>query len=330
MTEAEKQKNDANKTSSAISGMKRFSHEAMATTFEIFIIHENEKYAAQAADAAFYEVDRLESELSRFSENSEITRINHLPAKQVLRLSLDAFECLKISRLMYERTFKTFDVTIGPLFNLWRNKDGSSRTPSQEEIDDAMQRVGMDLFELDEKLHAIWLSVSPIQIDLGGMGKGYAVDKIAELLREWSINAALISGGFSSVLALDAPPGTKGWPLTLSNPDNHKQILARLWLHNRALGSSGIRKGGHIIDPRKGRPVEGKLAAWSSASSAAVADVLSTAFMIMDLDEIEKYCSSHSDEAALVILSEKNDKTKSEKILHFGTWEDAELLDTYL
>ncbi len=327
MTEAEKQKNETEKPSPPIAGMKRFSHEAMATTFEIFIVHENEKYAAQAADAAFYEVDRLESELSRFRENSDITRINNLPAKQVFRLSLDAFECLKISRLMYEQTYKTFDVTIGPLFNLWRNKDGSSRIPSQEEIDDAKQRVGMNLFELDESLHAIWLAVSPIQIDLGGMGKGYAVDKIAELLREWSIKTALISGGFSSVLALDAPPGTKGWPLSLSNPDNHKQILAKIFLNNRALGSSGIQKGGHIIDPRKGRPVEDKFAAWSSAPTAAVADVLSTAFMIMDLDEIEKYCSSHSDEAALVMLCDKDNKIPSEKILHFGSWADTELFD---
>jgi len=324
MTKAEKQENQIGNTPAAIPGMKRFSHEAMATTYEIFIVHEDEKYAGQAANAAFSELDRLELELSRFEESSDITRINHLPAKQVLRLGLDAFECLKISYLMYEQTYKTFDVTVGPLFNCWRNKDGSSRTPTQEELDKARQRVGMYLFELDERLHAIWLSESPLQIDLGGVGKGYAVDKMAELLREWSINTALISGGFSSVLALDAPPGTKGWPLTLSNPNNRSQILARPFLHNRALGSSGIKKGGHIIDPRKGRPVEGKIAAWSSAPTAAVADVLSTAFMIMDLDEIEKYCSNHPDNAAMIILDDKDDNNQL-TIKRFGLWKQIEL-----
>jgi FAD:protein FMN transferase len=314
MNDSQKQTHSIENNPALIPGMKRFSHEAMATTFEIFIVHEDEKYANQAANAAFDEVDRLELELSRFAECSDITRINHLLAGQILRLGLDAFECLKLSLQMYEQTNKAFDVTVGPLFNCWRNKDGTSRTPTEKELEDAKLLTGMNLLELDESLHAIYLLKSPLQIDLGGIGKGYAVDKIAELLRDWSINAALISGGFSSVLALDAPPNTKGWPLTLSHPNNHKQILARPFLHNRALGSSGVRKGHHIINPRTGYPVEGKIASWSSAQSATVADALSTAFMIMELNEIEKYCSNHPDEAAMIILDEK----AQEQILHFG------------
>ncbi len=149
---------------------------------------------------------------------------------------------------------------------------------------------------------------------------------MAEMLREWSINVALISGGFSSVLALDAPKGTKGWPLTISNPENHKEILARPFLHNRALGGSGIKKGGHIINPRKGRPIEGKIASWSSAKTATVADALSTAFMIMDLNEIEHYCSIHPDEAAMVILQEEADKSQSKNILTFGSWKETEII----
>ena len=323
MNENQRQENSIENNPAMIPGMKRFSYEAMATTYEIFIVNEDEKYARQAANAAFLELDRLESELSRFAENSDITRINHLPAKQVLRLSLDAFECLKISYQMYQQTNKAFDVTIGPLFNCWHDKDGLARTPSQEEIDKASKNVGMNLLELDESLHAIWLSVSPMQIDLGGVGKGYAVDKIAEMLREWSINTALISGGYSSVLALDAPPGTKGWPLSLSNPNNRKQIIAKAFLQNRAIGSSGVKKGGHIIDPRTGRPVEGKVASWSSAPTAAVADALSTAFMIMDLDEIEKYCTEHLDNAAMIILDSKGEK-KQEQIKRFGSWKEIE------
>jgi thiamine biosynthesis lipoprotein len=324
MNEAENQTSHIENTPDAIPGMKRFSHQAMATTFEIFIVHEDEKYAGQAANAAFDEVDRLELELSRFAECSDITRINHLPAGQILRLGLDAFDCLKLSLQMYEQTNRTFDVTIGPLFNCWRNKDGTSRTPAEKELENAKRLTGMNLLELDESLHAICLLKSPLQIDLGGIGKGYAVDKIAELLRDWSINVALISGGFSSVLALDAPPNTKGWPLTLSHPNNHKQILARPFLHNKALGSSGVRKGHHIIDPRTGYPIEGKIASWSSASTAAVADVLSTAFMIMDLDEIEKYCANHPDEAAMIILDDKNNKIQ-EQIKRFGPWKEIGL-----
>ena len=221
---------------------------------------------------------------------------------------------------MYQQTNKAFDVTIGPLFECWRNKDGTPRTPTVEELENARAHSGMHLLELDESMHAICFLTSPLIIDLGGIGKGFAVDKMAQSLREWSINVALISGGFSTILALDAPEGMKGWPLTMSNPKNHKQILERPFLNNRALAGSGIKKGAHIIDPRKAQPIEGRLASWSSSKTAAVADALSTAFMIMDLKEIQSYCASHPDEAAMIIPRQQSDNIKKENILHFGNW----------
>ena len=306
---------------SLIEGMKRFSHEAMATTYEIFIVHEDERYARQAAIAAFDLVDRLESELSRFLENSDVTRINNAGANQPFQLSLDTFECLKIAKRVYAETNGAFDITIGTLFKCWRNDDGSPRKPSLKEIDFARLHTGMNLIELNEDEHTIKLSVSGVQIDLGGIGKGYAVDCVAELLREWGINVALVSGGYSSVLALDAPPGKKGWPLTMTNPAGNKEILARPLLQNAALGGSGVQKGGHIIDPRSSQPVGGRIAAWSSAPDATTADALSTAFMIMGIDEIEKYCGLHPDTLAMVILEIEDEKKPEEKILRFGAWE---------
>jgi len=290
--------------------MKRFSHEAMATTFELLIVHEDERYAGQAAVAAFDEVDRLEHELSRFIENSDVARINSLPANQPLQLGLDTFECLKVAVRVYEQTNGAFDITIGTLLKCWRNEDGTPREPSPSQIDLARLHTGANLLQLDEADHTVKLSAGGVQVDLGGIGKGYAVDRVAELLREWSIDVALISGGYSSVLALDAPPEKKGWPLTLTNPvrrsgtgrTGEKEILARPFLHNGALSGSGVQKGGHIIDPRTARAVEGRIAAWSSARDAATADALSTAFMIMGLDEIKKYCSLHPNTLAMVIL----------------------------
>ena len=114
---------------SSLAQVKRFSHEAMATTFEILIVHEDDLYARQAAMAAFAEVDRLEEELSRFIENSDISRINELPAGESLPLGLDTFECLKISVRMYAETDGAFDITIGSLFQCWRNDDETPRTP---------------------------------------------------------------------------------------------------------------------------------------------------------------------------------------------------------
>lgn len=308
-----------------IPGMLRFSHEAMATTFEILIVHEDERYARQAAAAAFDEVDRLEDELSRFRENSDITRINNLPAHQPLQIGLDVFECLKASARMYAQTNGAFDITVGSLVKCWRAEDGSPRTPSQQELDRARLHTGTNLLELDEKKHTVQLSASPIHVDLGGIGKGYAVDRVAELLGEWSVETALVSGGYSSVLALQAPPGTSGWPLTLSDPADHKHVLARPALRAGALSGSGVQKGEHIINPRTGRPVEGRRAAWSSAPDATTADALSTAFMIMDPDEVRQYCSRHPDVLAMVILPGEGQEQKDE-ILHFGRWDQSMLL----
>ncbi len=309
-----------------IPGMRRFSHEAMATTFEILVVHEDERYARQAATAAFNEVDRLEAELSRFLENSDIARINNLPAHQPLPIGLDAFECLKLSIRMYSETNGAFDVTVGALVKCWRNEDGTSRTPSPEEVNRARLHTGTNLLQLDEREHTVRLSASPMHVDLGGIGKGYAVDRVAELLREWSIDTALVSGGYSSVLALDAPAGTEGWPLTLSDPADHKCILARPCLRGRALSGSGVQKGGHIISSRTGRPIEGRRAAWASAPDAGTADALSTALMIMDPDEIERYCSLHPEALAMVILQEQGEEAPKETILHFGRWYDNVLL----
>jgi thiamine biosynthesis lipoprotein len=304
--------------------MKRFCHEAMATTYEVIMVEDDANYARQAAAAAFNEVDRLEGELSRFIENSDIARINNLPANEPLRLGLDAFDCLELGCRIYAETNGAFDITIGSLLGCWRDEDGNPRAPSQDELNLAREHTGAHLLQLDELEHTVQLSVSPIQVDLGGIGKGYAVDRVAELLREWSIEIALVSGGYSSVLALKGPAQTKGWPLTISNPNDYKQILARLCLEGRALSGSGLQKGQHIIDPRTVQPVKGRLAAWASASDAGTADALSTAFMIMSTGEIKKYCLSHPDVLALIMLEDQGENEQKEKILRFGSWEKIE------
>jgi thiamine biosynthesis lipoprotein len=306
----------------SIAGIHRFPHQAMATTFEILIAHEDAQYAQQAAWEAFGELDNIEAELSRFVENSDISRINNLAASQPLPIGLAAFECLQISARIYDETNGAFDITIGHLLSCWLSENKTARTPSEKELEFARQHTGTDLLKLNETDHTVELLTSPVQIDLGGMGKGYAVDKMAELLRDWSIDTALVHAGFSSVLALGCPSGTKGWPVTFSNPRNRKETLAFLNLRDRALSGSGLQKGRHIIDPRTYQPVEGKLAAWASASTAATADALSTAFMVMSPDDVEQYCLNHSDSLAMVIL-EKSDKEKQrDNILRFGHWDE--------
>ena len=309
----------------SITGIRRFSHEAMATTFEVFILHEDSHYARQAAQAAFDRLDQLEQELSRYIENSDISRINNLAAGRSLKIGLDTFECLQLSRHIFAETNGAFDITVGSLISCWLNPDKTLRVPSKEELNLARQRTGMGLLKLDESKYTVELFRDGVQIDLGGIGKGYAIDKMAELLREWSIDAALIHGGYSTALGIGAPKGEQGWPVTLSNPRNLKQTLARLSLQNQALSGSGLQKGRHIIDPRTAQPVEGRCAAWACACDAATADALSTAFMVMSPDEINQYCSRDPNVLAMIVVHEESKKKQKDKILHFGQWKKSDL-----
>jgi thiamine biosynthesis lipoprotein len=262
-------------------GVRRFSHAAMATVFEVHSAHGDAGYARQAAHAAFQLVDRLEREQSRFVANSDLSRINELAAGQVARVSPSTMECLELARRLFDRTGGAFDVSIGS---------------------------GLDSLELAPDELTVRARADGVRLDLGGIGKGYAVDRMAELLDEWEVRRALVHGGFSSVLALEAPRDRDGWPLTLSAPrPGEQKVLARVSARHRALSASGTQKGGHILDPRTGRPVHGR-AAWVALPRAqqrdpiapggldvrrwpaTVAEGLSTAFVILSGPQIEETC----------------------------------------
>jgi len=244
-------------------GARRFAHQAMATEFEIFCVHEDGDYAQQAAWAAFDLLDRLESDLSRFIPNSDISRINHLNAGACARVSRWTMECLEMAIQAHAETAGAFDISLGTGL------------------------AGIELSRRDSTVRAL---TGAARLDLGGIGKGYALDRMAEALGEWDIHQALLHGGHSSVLALDAPPGLGGWPLTMGE----RAIEAR----RLAMSASGIRaQGEHILDPRTGLPAGGRVAAWvsleldGSPSPSAAAEAYSTAFMILPAAEVEAICA---------------------------------------
>ncbi len=302
--------------------LHRFSHPAMATIYEIIIYHKDAEYAAQAAHAAFAEIDRLERELSRFISNSDISRINLLSKSDAMQVGPDAFECLRQCKKLFEETNGAFDITAGFLLNCWINKDKSPRQPSKKEIQDVLSRMGMNYIHLDETTFTVQVMNDGVQIDLGGFGKGYALDQVALLLADWEIENALIHGGRSSVLAIGTHPQADGWPITLSHPANPEKVLETLLLKNRTLSGSGLQKGQHIIDPRSGYPVAGKTAAWAASPDGAASDALSTAFMIMSPEEIATYCSTHPNTAGKLITKKIKGNEGGEEILTVGSWEN--------
>lgn len=263
--------------------MHRYSHAAMAAQFEIRCTHPDEAYARQAASFAFRIVDRLEQMLSRFVENSDISRINHLSAGEHTVVGYETMQCLELARLMYGETGGAFDIAMGK---------------------------GFENLELVSGEFLVRAHADGVGLDMGAIGKGYAVDRVAEELEDWEVEQALISAGYSSVLALEAPSKKDGWPLTMSLPGkSDRTVFTDFSARQRVLGASGIQKPDHILDPRTAKPVSSRKAAWVlaprqtfvdigrpaevEASPAAVADALSTAFMILTPEEIKQYCGKY-------------------------------------
>lgn len=276
----------------------KFRHEAMATVFELIICQEDidEPYAMQAAHAVFSEVDRLEEQLSRFLPGSDIWRVNNLQSGQSAPIGLAAIDCLSLSKAVHEETGGAFDITIGPLMKIFRNNDGTPRTPDPEEEAYARQRVGIDVFELTDNGFVTAHRDYPL-LDLGAVGKGYALDQAASVLQEWSIHHALINAGDSSILAMGSPDGDEGWVVTVGN----KEKIA-LRLNDRAVSGSGFQvQGNHIMNPRIMQPVPVRAERiWASAPTAALSDALSTAFTIMTKSEIDAFCDRHPDVYAIL------------------------------
>jgi len=281
--------------------LHRFSHQAMGTFFEVTIAGEETSYAGQAAQAAFNEIDRLERLFSRFDPTSEIRRIGRLRPGESLMIGHETYECLTAAEKVRVETDGAFDINVrraakyGPAAGTGAG-DGPAKG-SGRILTLARTDRGFEVLRA-EQADAPW---QPLDLDLGAIGKGYALDKALAILADWSIENALVHGGTSTAAAVGNAPETKGWPVGVGGgwPSDGPREIA---LSGRALSGSGTEvKGPHVIDPRTGEPAKGHLAAWAMHRSACVADALSTAFMVMDTAEVEAYCGRHPDVWALVV-----------------------------
>jgi thiamine biosynthesis lipoprotein len=243
----------------AMSEIHVFKHHAMATHWEIRIAGEEKTYAAQAAQAAFAVADTLESKLSRFRADSEISQLAQLGIGETMRVTGPVFACLQIAQKMEAATCGAFSICA------------------------AAGRAQKDFPQWSLENFLVRCDSGKLEFDLGAVGKGFALDQMAVLLREWSCPAFLLVAGGSSILAGDAPENTAGWSCGLGDDHSAQRFL----LKNVSLSGSGLAvKGAHIFDPRTGGAARRTHRAWALADTAAESDALSTAGMVLNETEI--------------------------------------------
>jgi FAD:protein FMN transferase len=243
------------------------SDEAMGSTFSIVLYGHDRSQLETAADAAFDEVHRLDRLLSNYKPDSEWSEVNRTAGVRPVKLSAELFRLLSDCMAYSRQSDGAFDITVGPLMKVWGFYKGEGALPRPSEVSDALTRVGHRHVRLDAAARTIHFDRPGVELDPGGIGKGYAVDRMVEILKRTGVHIALVSAAGSSIYGMGAPPGEPaGWRITIRAPDDPLASVAEVFLKDMSLSTSGSyekffwadgRTYAHIMDPRTGYPAQG-------------------------------------------------------------------------
>lgn len=293
---------------------------AMATRFEL-VLHGDDPVGLRAAgEEALDEVARLESQLSLYRPGSEISQINARAARAAVQVSPELFALLQQALRLYAKTNGAFDITIAPLVRCWGFMENHGTMPSGEAVNAARKLVGMSLLELDASRRTVRFAREGMMLDLGAIGKGYAVERGAELLREAGVTSALFHGGTSTVCAIGRPPEAEAWAVAIEKPpaalgDISFPVLPLVQLKDQSLSVSAVwgrhfrsdgKSFGHVIDPRTGQPVADAWLAAVVSPSATETDALSTAMLTLGAKGLETLSGWQTGLKALLVSREGN------------------------
>ena len=324
---------------------------AMATRFELVLHGEHAVALRAAGEAALDEVDRLENQLSLYRPGSEIAQLNARAAREAVRVTPELFALLQRAQQLHAETGGAFDITVAPLVRCWGfmsgcqgarsdKSDGAdggwhppAGVPSAEAVAAARANVGLEQLRLNSPDRTVRFAREGVMLDLGAIGKGYAVERAAEILRAAGVKSALLHGGTSTVCAIGSPPGAESWKVAIEQPPAGvwssaftqsevveppeggipNELPGSLPLRDAALSVSAVwgrsfdaegKTFGHVIDPRTGWPVENAMLAAVVLGSATETDALSTALLTLGRAGLDGMAKLRPGLRALVVSRE--------------------------
>ena len=279
-----------------------FHHQAsrisMACEYAIEAYGPDADALPRIVDGSLDEVDRIDRLMSHYKSDSPLSRINREAAQHPVAVDPELFDFIVDAMRYHHDSSGAFDITVGPLMKAWGFFRGEGRMPSDAELAAARRLVGGGHVKLDRASRTIAFDRPGVELDLGGIAKGYAVDRVVGLFRRRQITAALISAGGSTIYALGAPPGRDGWNVTIQDPLDARKIALTLDLKDRAVSVAGrseksFEAGGviysHIMDPRTGMPAQGVLSVVVLAGSGTAGDALDDAFFVLGPERSRAY-----------------------------------------
>ena len=310
---------------------------AMATRFEIILYGENPVSLRAAGEEALDEIERLEQQLSLYRPSSEISRINAGAASGPVRIEPGLFRLLQHAQRLHRESGGTFDITIGPLIRCWGFMGGTGRLPDPAELALTRTKVGMHLVSLNEADFTVRFNQPGVMLDLGSIGKGYALERAAAIIADAGVTSAMLQGGTSTACAIGSPPDADAWKIAIERPAPQKILIASLEhsaiadvgrtadfvavipLKDQSLSVSAVwgksfeadgRIYGHVIDPRSGEPVNGALLAAVVLASATETDAFSTALLTLGTSGLDRITGLREDMRALVVERGENEELR--------------------
>jgi FAD:protein FMN transferase len=282
-----------------------YHHEA--TRLSMACVYAIEAYGPDATalprmvEDAFDEVDRIDRLMSHYKADSPLSRLNREAAQHPVPVDPELFDFIAEALRYSRESDGAFDITVGPLMKAWGFFRGEGRMPSSGELATARRHVGAAHLVLNPAEKTIAFDEPGVELDLGGIAKGYAVDRVVRLLEKRQVAAALVSAGGSTVYGLGLPPGRKGWDVAIQDPIDSRKTALTVTLNDRALSVSGtseksFESGGvrysHIMDPRSGMPVQGVLSVAVLTSTGTAGDALDNALFVMGPERSRAYLNT--------------------------------------